>query len=556
LVAQAAPYSTDYLAWTKADGTEEYRAIGSTNASGVITLSVAFSAAPAEGDPIRVTTAETKRAFPYGNARWISAVGPPVRLYSAVGAVGEYRRSSFEVRPSIGRIIPVQGRHYTTAEGVYPSSASFPLYYFDETLGSGYTNTAKIEAAFANLVSNVIPSADFVAGNPTGGFFTEVRAVGEDLDTLLSRLSEQGLPGNAFLHDRPDGKIGLGSYYQKDAPDLVLGNISDAEITAEDSPYTSCVVIAKQEPRNIASLLKPATSSGWTNPERLFDGSRNNAATCTNGSTVTFTFDINPVDLVPYIDAIKIHGTVGYFTAQLFAIARSTGSTFQPVMIGSPHYIGIDPGSENVIGQDLLLEAIRSLGVGSWVDNQYYFVLTLTFYSDDSTGVAVVPSLTEIEVITSTLGGWAAKLTDDTTGSPPTGWSSVAVGGNTGSVWWQRIQVANSSYRFIASDVAKRILANYSSVYTNQRHRTKVITLSGINGDEARDMAELYMDELIRGSARYSVRAVLDPRVDLGDTVAVTLGDGSPRLLFVWGIADGGKADSREATYTLMDYAS
>jgi hypothetical protein len=49
---------------------------------------------------------------------------------------------------------------------------------------------------------------------------------------------------------------------------------------------------------------------------------------------------------------------------------------------------------------------------------------------------------------------------------------------------------------------------------------------------------------------------MLDPRVDLGDTVNVTLGDGSSRDLFVWAIADSGGREDFETTYTLLDYSA
>ena len=102
----------------------------------------------------------------------------------------------------------------------------------------------------------------------------------------------------------------------------------------------------------------------------------------------------------------------------------------------------------------------------------------------------------------------------------------------------------------------KRVLPEYDATWSSAQYRQEIVDLTRINQVACRQIAESYLDEYVRQGRTYTVSAILDPRIDLGDTVNVTLGDGSSRDLFVWAIADAGAREDFEATYTLLDYSA
>jgi len=553
VVAQAAPFSTDYLAWTKTDGTEEVRAIASTDAAGVITLSVAFTAAPANGDPIRVVTAETKRQWTPGNGTSGTSQGSRIRLFTSGGV--EYSRTSFQVVQGIGRAVPVQGRHYLTAERVQ-ATVSDPIRYFTEDLTAALGSNARIESAFYNLLNNVIvPAGRVYVGTPTGGTYGGFIMPNKALADVVAELTKQAMPGNAFLHDEPDGRISISAYSQAAVPVATLDGILQADLEALPEPVTQVVVLAKGPERNVASLSGPILSTGWTNPERLFDGSKNSTATCTSGSTVTFQLAVSPSSVGNRLFTdIRVSGSVGLLTVRVVRLSANIGGTSSGGFVRGGYWTLNDREDTVIPWSEIAQLAAGGYGYGQPYDNAWLRV-ELTFYSDDSSGVAVAPVVSEITLNTDVSAAWAAALSSDTSGTPPTGWSTLATDKQVGSVWWQRSTLNRGSFKYASDRLLRRILPSYSASWSSVAHRQTVLELDSISADECRDFAELYLDEAWRPQGRYRLTGVLDPRISLGDTVAVTDGTGEPRILMVWAISDGGAGTDLTATWELVDYS-
>ena len=181
----------------------------------------------------------------------------------------------------------------------------------------------------------------------------------------------------------------------------------------------------------------------------------------------------------------------------------------------------------------------------------------LKFYDDTLNGTNAA-NVYEIRAYSEIETGWSAYLTDDTTagtGSAPTGSTTVNTEGF-GPFWWVRTVGRARSFRYASSDYLKRVLPEYDATWSSAQYRQEIVDLTRINQVACRQIAESYLDEYVRQGRTYTVSAILDPRIDLGDTVNVTLGDGSSRDLFVWAIADSGAREDFEATYTLLDYSA
>ena len=161
---------------------------------------------------------------------------------------------------------------------------------------------------------------------------------------------------------------------------------------------------------------------------------------------------------------------------------------------------------------------------------------------------------TEIELYATADAVWVARLNDNTT-SAPTGYTTTNQQGF-GSIWWQRSVTSPVSERYASTDFLKRVMPQYDSAGTYRFDRLQVVEMEKATNVEVRRYAETFMDEYLRLGRTYQVQAVLDPRIDLGDTVTIQLDDGQTLDLFVWSISDGGAASDLTASYTLIDYSA
>lgn len=550
---------TEYLIWTKTDGNEEARQISSVDASGVITVSSAFSAAPASGDPIRLGTCEGVRTWELWN-RAGGDTADQARFYSDAGRTTEYARNRFVIEPRSGSLQPAYSQHYASASDIVGAGTGANALYVALDTISTIGSDNRIESLYSQILVtslSLIPAADLSTNGTSGGFFKSFTRWDTDLDAVLADIDQNGLPPNGYLHDTPGGKIRVDGFKQSSAPDLEVPRIGGVNVASLPEPITSVAVVSKGPERNIGPLLKAEwTDSEWTSPGRMFDGLKGsnapNATSTTSGAIVRVDVTPPSSQAFPHITGLRLHGTIGAISVKAEQYSRTTRAIISSRMVEGFGYMVLSSNGDNFIPGDRLNEALGALNAAALDDS--YLKLAITFYPDDGSG-STTTTLTEIEVLSDVEAVWTAFLTDDTSGSPPTDWSTEN-GAGYGSIWWQRDLKLPKSYRFMSAATAKRILPVWASGYGSQRHRMERLTVEQITQDECRDYAERYLDEYVRGSREYQVRAILDPRIDLGDTVAITLPDGTSKTLFVWAISDGGARNDLVAQYDLVDYAA
>lgn len=548
---------TEWLTWTKADGSEETQQISSVDAAGAITVS-AFSAAPAAGDPIRLSTTEPYPGWEANNRGAPYACVP--RFYSDSGRTTEYRKGSFLVDPQNGVLLPVAGRHYLSASsGIYPGNTTsgpgstdaslYRIANIVSTIGNDNRTESAIYTLLTTASTKLLATTDFQNSTITGGWTKTITWTAATYDDILQELGGQGLPPDSFLIDTPAGLVRVDKFGQAAAPSAQLLRVADISIGAAAEPRTAVAVISTGPPRNVAAQTQPQyTSSDWSNPERMFDGTKDAAATFAGAvTTSTVRFDISPLthNAMPHISEVRIYATKGVVTATVEAVHRTNRTVDASALVEGWAYRVLEKSVTTIPG-GAVVDACAAVGGGL-----YYYQLAITFYQDDSTGAAVNPSVDEIEIISEVEAAWTAYLTDDTSGSPPTGWSTANSAGY-GSIWWQRDAQRRYSYRFAPTAYLKRVLPTYNSAYTSQRHRLERLVQDQITQDECRDRAEMLLDEYVRRGRVYEVTAGFDPRLERGDTVSLTLDDGTALNLFIWAISGG-----RELVrYQLMDYAA
>ena len=542
----------EFLEWTKVDtGDKEVREISSVDASGDITVS-AFSAAPAEGDLIRLVTTQCFRAWERHNvsAGFGNTAVNPVFKDGPTGTA--YPRGLFEMTPQAGVMRATQTRHWGNTDIVYADKIT---YLPDGTISIGSDN--RLETLYYSLLvlEGFILLSKFQLGNPLLSWFKNIARIQTSVDQVLDEIGADGLPPNGYVHDRTEGSVLISAFRQKTSPDLVLGNVIGVQIGSLPEPVSSVTIRSIGEPRLVTSNLEPTLGGTWTNPGRLFDGVDSvDYAEATSGASVTFRTRLLDPFLFPTVSKFEVIGRQGVVEAYLEAYTSSSTAAGSRQLRGMGYKV-LAEGRPVIIEREELEEAFAAMGgfyTAEWR-------ITFKFYDDTLNGTKAA-QVYEIKAYNELEAGWTAYMTDDLSrtgdiGTYPTGWN-VENDEGFGPFYWVRRVGRAQSFRYANTDYLKRVLPYYSVNWDACLYRREIVDLTRINQVECRRIAESYLDEYIRQGRTYTVSAILDPRVDLGDTVNVTLGDGSSRDLFVWAIADSGGREDFQTTYTLLDYAA
>ena len=568
-------FATDYLEWQKSDGTTEVRAISSTSGTGVITLAVAFTATPAAGDYIRVVTCEAVRAFDKFNQNSSNQLAAPYRFN--VDAMGtNYPRAAFRVVPELGAVLINNIRHFDGTAGNWLYNSEY-IYMLEDTANTGTTNIGndnRIESAIYQLMFEeygLMESSKFVVGTKLGAYAKNIQKSRVYMSDILAEITRDGMPPNGFVHDRPNGGLVVGAFSQSSAPTLKLNGISSVNITERPEPITMVTVISKADEPYLATHLFDAsyTQASWTNPEYMLDGQvqdQTRYAQATTEQTVSFRI---PSWMGPHVadvvDSIRVYGTQGVFRAQISSF-KTNGVLKTAVIPGFGQFNQMGTNEFIEIPGEAVTDAITYvLGKDSnnklhWLNDMY---IQLVFNKDDLPAVALDPRVLEIQIYSKILAAWTAGLTPDTdTTSPyttrtaPTNWTTVQDSTGAGPNYWQRTNGIPASWKYIPVAVHNRIQPFPQAYYELTKYRAETIQLTRISQTECRQTAERYLDEYLKQRVGYNVKAVLNPTIEPGDTVMVSLPDGTVKNLFVWSISDGGRGEDFEADYELIDYSA
>lgn len=556
----------EILGYTAADGTEYFAQIASTDAAGVITLSAAFVTPPGvanpvpEGAPLRLVTTEIEREYIADSS------GVRARFFTSSGLVTEYSRDSFAFDARAGLLVPQRGRHYDSAtEGVYADG----LRHVPSIKGTLGLNDASIESfVYRTFTDYPTPdvtrffrsAADFVQGDFSGCFVKAYSAANTTWDAVLREVTDLAAAPNVFVHDLTDGRIKVGAYYQKATPDATLDLLQGITIEAQPEPMTAVAVKSMaKEPVNIAGQCRnviAASVSTLNNQAYLFDGDKSlsttwSAAAAGNLATVTMNLPFLAPETFPTLESLRIYpgGTLGAISVKVTKTTLAGVSTTRYVQ--GMGYAIQEASKPVIIPGALLEEAMFILGL----DYSSRFAIVIEGRPNDGVAASAAQfSATEIELYSNVQAVWIARM-DDTTSGAPTGWTTANQQGF-GSIWWQRQVTRPYSNRYVPSTYLRRVIPGYDSSGTFRFDRLQVIEMEQITATECRRYAETFMDEYMRLGRTYQAQAILDPRIDLGDTVTIALDDGQTLDLFVWAISDSGKADDLTASYTLIDYSA
>ena len=563
LVAPASTYQ-EILCYTAADGSEYFATISSTDVNGVITLGAAFVtpvgvANPVpEGSPLRIVTTEVEREYIADSS------GARARFFTTAAMATEYARDSFSFDARAGVLVPQRGRHYDSAtQGVYADGLRF-VPSIKGTLG---VNDASLESFVyrtftdfpATDVTKFFRSADFVHGDFSGCYVKAYSAANTTWDAVLREVTDLAAAPNVFVHDMTDGRLRVGAYSQAATPSATLDLLTGVDVEAQPEPMTAVAVKSMAEkPINIAGQCRnviAATTSTLNNQAYLFDGDKSSSTTwsannAANLATITMNLPYLPQEVFPTLESLVIYPgtTLGAISVK---VTKTTAAGVTTTRYAQGMGYAIQEASKPVtVAGQLLEEAMFLLGL----DSSSRFAIVIEGRPNDGVGVAAQFSATEIELYANVQAVWVARMNDVTT-SAPTGYTTVNQQGF-GSIWWQRVVTRPVSERYVPTTYLKRVIPGYDAADTYRFDRLQVIEMEQITATECRRYAETFMDEYMRLGRTYRVQAILDPRVDLGDTVTIQLDDGTTLDLFVWSISDGGQAADLTASYTLIDYSA
>lgn len=578
---------TEFVEWQRADtGAREVRQVSSINAgTGAVTVTSAFSSAPVAGDYLRVVTTRPFPSFERFNNNQLSGLQNQPTFAKTSGGTA-YSKGGFEVKPEQGIVVPTYGNHFDSSTALVYVSNLIVNNVSEGTLGTDN----RVETLVYSALTDYVGTSKVLTGNPADGanyygnhtkmnaFVNVLDASGETSQALLQKVATNGFPPNGKLFDRPDGTVLVAALRQSPVSQYTIGNV--ISVSKENSPAqpTAVTVISKfPESQRLNRGLFQAweiSGSNIANFNYLFDGIENADPTNTGtdsifasvalpnyGDVLITVPDFGPIVLDP-LDKIVIKGLTGVVVASLLVKNSSTNAYTKQNYFwgGQPKVVQQDSPLE-IDAKDFQAAYQAYKGETGFSPGRQAFI----YLRFDNTNLVQVggnnmaPRITEIELWSKYNCSWTALLTDDLvetndTSTYPTGWNSYSSVTNVGSIWWKR-GVSITSHKYMNPSVLKRIQPLYNANWTSNRPRMTVINQTRISITECRQIAERYIDEMAIKSAEYTVDALFDPRVELGDTVTVNLPDGSCLDLFVWQISDSGGPGPMMATYKLVDYS-
>jgi hypothetical protein len=583
LAANPAGSATEYLEWQKANtGATEVRAISSVSSvTGAVTVSVAFSAAPAAGDFMRVVTTRPFPAFErFNNNQSTGSQSRPSFYHDSAGATA-YDVGAFTIKPDQGIIVPNQGYHFQSGiKNVYVSD----LIVINQSEGAiGADN--RVESMIYSALTGYVATSKILTGNISDGanyygnhtrmntYVQNVDASGETRQQFIQRIADNGFPPNGKLFDRADGTVLVAALKQLTSPQYVISNVISAKKKAIAEPSTSVTVISKfPEARRLnRGQFNADIDSTFTNPQYMFDGVDQPDPTNT-GTDFAFAsntgfglVEIVIPDFGPGIqdplEKIVIKGITGTVSASLRVSAVAGGAIrWQNHFWGGQFKLFSQSESVEIDAREFQ-QAYQAMKAQNGWQNTYFASIRLRFDPTSLiTGFTMNPRITEIELWSKYNASWTSMLTDDLiatndTSTYPTGWDSASAITNTGYLWWNRQNTIPMSFKYMTPENLKRIQPLYNANWENNRPRMLMVNQTRISQTDCKNLAERYLDETVIKTAMYQVDAIMDPRVDLGDTINVTLPDGSCLDLFVWSISDSGSPDNQICSYELVDYS-
>jgi len=567
-------FPTDVLEYYRVStNTYSYHRISSTTAAGVINLTDAVSSTPDVGDIVRLVSTQLYVGHIRGNAtvNWAGLASYTFPVFTDKGRASVYPMGTFEPAPDHALWTLNRVRHFSTAVGA-------PILKNETWLYSGYgvfaiqRNSANTtEQLVSQILTGYVESSKVTTGNALGSYVKTFVRENKTLAEILEDAKKDGFPPNAFVHDRVDGGVITSAFVQATNAQARLTGIRSIVVEDEPEPITQVEVISRasdeNEWLNITGMGNPRTTTGvgsFTLQERLLDGvedSINGYSQSANLGVWRFTIPEFAGLTIPTLTTVRVFGTSGFFVAKLAVIENSTNTQVSAQFIDGGKWFQLVDGKPAVLEKEPLVAAYTAakygvFGTTTTFSSSYSTVLDLIFYADTSwTGAPAFARITEIQYYSDVKAAWTALLTSDTTGSPPTGWTTLNDQG-LGSLWWQADLTLPYSQRYVDSNLEKRIQPKYASSWRTTIRRSERIELTNLSFVDCRRIAERYLDEFARGARRYQVVADLNPVLEPGDTVELVLPDGSSKTLFVWSISDTGSSDELQASYSLVDYSA
>lgn len=577
-------WMTEYVELQRADQSAplEVSPVSSINAgTGAITVAVAFSSAPAAGDYIRLVTTRPYPAFErFNNPGTFGALTQP--QFYRDGGFTLFPNGAFEIKPDQGMVVPVQGYHFRQfANSLYVTGLNIINQVYG-TLGSDNRSESLVWQALTG--NNYLAAASIFTGDandganyygrhfPMGSYAQNVDASGDTRASYIQRIADNGFPPNGKLFDRPDGTVLVAALRQSAVPQYNLSNIVSMTKNFVPEPPTAVTVVSSYpEARRLDAGHFSWVQVGMTNPNYLFDGvdapdpnltGTDYAFASSASGTVQVTIPNFGPTILDVIDKVIIKGISGCVRVSLQTINRTTnavrthnrfwGGTAKLISDSTPIEISADEFSKAYQ---------RSISQNAVWGTTYSTVMVFEFLSSSIIPASPMDArVTEIELWSKYNASWTALLTDDLveasdSGVYPTGWDSTSSVTNAGPTWWKRRRNLAASFKYFDTASLKRIQARYDANWNSSITRNVTVNQTRISMTECKNIAERFMDESIIKSNTYTVQALIDPRVELGDTVGVSLPDGSVLNLFVYSISDSGEAIDQVATYELVDYS-
>jgi len=398
-----------------------------------------------------------------------------------------------------------------------------------------------------------------VATEKTGAFVKNFEIWNMDLSEFLAMVKRNILPPNAYLCCEPDGRISVRVFRQKLAADF---DLPDAiSISRDFKPEIITATLIKSEDdderskRDMAAVYFRKAEGFQSGTEGRIFGGADLALQADMNTPAKIHFKLpadTPPEAFPRIKEVRVSGR-GLLSAHVITAAGN--QIYQVPDFGRIPIGDGEKPTEYVMPGETLARA-RVLA------NQYSgttaCTLVLEFEAtqvpppgnpNSQPGVnSVSGGCNDVRIIEKTTGAHKAELTADPAKAPLPG------------AWYQPDPKEAISYRLVPEDLLSLVQPNYGVVMQYNASptlpRIDIQAKKGLTAQDCRSYAERYQDEHLRVHQTYTIVAPFDPRRELGDTGRVLLGDGTPRILLLWGQSERMTTNAVITSMTMLDYAA
>lgn len=393
-----------------------------------------------------------------------------------------------------------------------------------------WANTPESLAARLYEQAGAIGIADYYQGFENSGLTVAEFDQAEKGDKLLQTIAN-ALPPNYVFYDDETGSPKGRYFVQASRPQLSLESVKGLRDREPPELFTRVVVrsVTEDQDADWATLTEGLTAKNAL--AALVPGDSAYAEPASAGATMRLVY--------PFTSRERFRSLKARFTGEATVMLAPADATGAAPDLSRAWYL---PGFQAIHHGEPRDMAIGGLaGMVSLDDSAPTFLVLEVVASP----VVTAPRLYHVELKVDRVLEAVAMLRDQA-GAPGT-WVETPDG-------WELVVESDLLKRWLVNEHRSEDLATYRREWW--KHRTRVVELGAVSKSRARELAKAHLIDVLRRATAQEIDVVLEPQVQLGDTVKLhDPATGSTLHRLVVGFRESSDWESPAMTLEVADYS-